>query len=64
MTFQNSGCPTENLGVAIVAKNRNGETGDVLYQHDAAMLHVTDFVPAKEWLAELAKKQAKTAKGN
>ena len=54
-----TGYPTEGMGVAIVAKNRNGETGDVLYQHDEGMLHITDYVCPQKWLDSIAEKQRK-----
>ena len=36
--------PTEGLGVLIVAKNRNGATGDVYFRHNPEMTKIIDYV--------------------
>lgn len=47
--------PTEGLGVAIVGKNRNGETGDAYFEHDPSMTRMGDYVPTEEWIRRNSK---------
>ena len=47
--------PTENLGVVIVAKHRNGETGNVYFAHNSSMTKLGEYVPPTEWLLRNAK---------
>lgn len=44
-TDKETGYPTDGLGVGIIAKHRNGETGNIYFRHDASMTHIGDFVP-------------------
>lgn len=53
-----SGYPTEGLGVLIVAKQRNGETGNVYFGHDKAMLNIGDYMPPAAYV-ELMRKKTK-----
>ena len=43
-TDRESGYPTEGLGVAIVAKQRNGETGNVYFGHNQSITKFYDYV--------------------
>ena len=45
-----SGYPTDGLGVGIVAKHRNGETGRVYFGHNPSMTKIGDYVPTEEWI--------------
>lgn len=47
--------PAEGLGVVIVAKHRNGETGDVYFHHNPSLTKMGDYVPPMEWLMQNAK---------
>ena len=47
--------PSEGLGVVIVAKHRNGETGDVYFGHNRSMTKIGEYVPPMEWLMQHAK---------
>ena len=47
--------PAEGLGVAIVGKNRNGETGDAYFEHDPSMTRMWDYMPTAEWIKKHAK---------
>ena len=47
--------PTECLGVVMVAKHRNGETGDVYFAHNPSMTKLGEYVPPTEWLMRNAK---------
>ena len=55
VTDRESGYPTEGLGVAIVAKQRNGETGNVYFGHNPSMTKIYDYVPPLEYLEKHAK---------
>lgn len=54
-TDKESGYPTEGLGVAIIAKQRNGETGNAYFRHNPEMTKITDYVPPLEYLMKHAK---------
>lgn len=54
-TDRESGYPTEELGVVIVAKQRNGETGNVYFRHNPALTSITDYVPPLEYMKKNAK---------
>ena len=54
-TDRESGYPTEGLGVAIVAKQRNGETGNVYFGHNQSITKFFDYVPPMEYLNKYAK---------
>jgi len=54
-TDRESGYPTEGLGVAIVAKQRNGETGNVYFGHNQSITKFYDYVPPMEYLNKYAK---------
>ena len=53
--LRESGYPTEGLGVAIVAKQRNGETGNVYFGHNQSITKFYDYVPPMEYLNKYAK---------
>ena len=50
-----SGYPTEGLGVVIVAKQRNGETGNVYFGHNQSMTKIYDYVPPLEYMMKHAR---------
>lgn len=54
-TERKSKYPAEGLGVVIVAKHRNGETGDVYFGHNASLTKMGDYVPPLEWIKQHAK---------
>ena len=54
-TERKSKYPSEGLGVVIVAKHRNGETGDVYFGHNASMTKIGEYVPPLEWMMRNAK---------
>ena len=54
-TDRESGYPTEGLGVAIVAKQRNGETGNVYFGHNQSITKFYDYIPPMEYLNKYAK---------
>ena len=47
--------PSEGLGMVILAKHRNGETGDVYFGHNPAMTKIGEDVPPTEWMMRNAK---------
>lgn len=47
--------PTEGLGMVMVAKHRNGETGDIYFAHNASMTKIGEYTPPTEWLMKNAK---------
>ncbi|NME87374.1 replicative DNA helicase [Bacteroides eggerthii] len=47
--------PSEGLGMVILAKHRNGETGDVYFGHNPAMTKIGDYMPPTEWMMRNAK---------
>ena len=47
--------PSEGLGMVILAKHRNGETGDVYFGHTPAMTKMGEYVPPVEWMMRYAK---------
>ncbi len=51
-----SGYPAEGLGVVIVAKQRNGETGNAYFGHNPSMTRIADYVPPMEYLLKNARK--------
>ena len=54
-TDKQSGYPTEGLGVAIIAKHRNGETGNVYFGHNKSMTKIGDYVPPMGWIKKNAR---------
>ena len=54
-TDRESGYPTEGLGIAIIAKQRNGETGNVYFGHNPALTRISDYVPPMEYIMKHAK---------
>lgn len=54
-TERKSKYPSEGLGVVIVAKHRNGETGDVYFGHNRSMTKIGEYVPPMEWLMQHAR---------
>ena len=47
--------PSEGLGMVILAKHRNGETGDVYFGHNPAMTKLGESVPPTDWMMRNAK---------
>lgn len=47
--------PSEGLGMVILAKHRNGETGDVYFGHNPAMTKIGEYVAPTEWMMRNAK---------
>lgn len=54
-TDRASSYPTEGLGVVIVAKNRNGQTGDIYFGHNKSLTRIGEYVPPLEWMLSHAK---------
>ena len=54
-TDRESGYPTEGLGVVIIAKQRNGETGNVYFRHNPEMTKITEYVPPLEYMLKHAR---------
>ncbi len=54
-TDRESGYPTEGLGVVIVAKQRNGETGNVYFGHNSTLTKISDYIPPLEYITKNAK---------
>lgn len=54
-TEHKSKYPSEGLGVVIVAKHRNGETGDIYFGHNSSLTKMGDYIPPEEWLMKNAK---------
>lgn len=54
-TDRTSGYPTKDLGIVIVAKNRNGQTGDVYFGHNPSLTRIGTYVPPLEWMLSHAK---------
>lgn len=54
-TDRESGFPTEGLGVVIVAKHRNGETGNVYFGHNPEITKIADYIPPMGYLQKHAK---------
>lgn len=52
-TDKKTGYPTEGLLINIIAKNRNGETGDLYLSHNTAMTRFADYEPPAEWVKRL-----------
>lgn len=55
VTDRKSTYPTEGLGIAIVAKNRNGETGEVYFSHNKSLTKIGDYTPGDLWMSQHAK---------
>lgn len=58
-TDQESGLPTEGLGMAIVTKQRDGETGTAYFGHNATLTKIGDYLPPMEWLIKQQEKREK-----
>ena len=43
--------PSEGLGMVILAKHRNGETGDVYFGHNPTLTKIGEYEPTLEWMA-------------
>ena len=54
-TEHKSKYPSDGLGVVIVAKHRNGETGDIHFGHNPSLTKMGDYIPPEEWLMKHAK---------
>lgn len=46
--------PTKNLGIIIIAKQRNGATGKVYFNHDESMTRISDKIPLNSLSGEEA----------
>lgn len=46
---------SEGLGMAILAKHRNGETGKVYFAHNPSMTKIGEYTPTLEWMMKNAK---------
>lgn len=49
-TDRESGYPSDGLGVIMVVKHRNGETGNVYFGHNKSMTTIGDYVPPMEYM--------------
>ena len=47
--------PTEGMGICIVAKQRNGETGEVYFGHNPSMTKFGEYVPPNNWMCRQGK---------
>ncbi len=56
---ERSGYPVEGLGILIVAKNRNGKTGDIYFGYNESMTRIGDYTPPKDWMEKNAQKRPK-----
>ena len=54
-TFRDAGGLWDKYPVAIIAKQRNGETGNVYFRHNSAMTKITEYVPPLEYMLKHAK---------
>lgn len=54
-TDKKSTYPADGLGIVIMAKHRNGETGEVYFHHNTSMTKLCDYIPPMEWLTKNAK---------
>lgn len=54
-TDRESGYPSENLGVVIIAKHRNGQTGNVYFAHNESLTRICDYTPPFGWMDKRAK---------
>lgn len=54
-TDKETGFPTEGLGVGIVAKNRNGQTGKFYFGHNPEMTKIGDYMPPAGWIRKNAR---------
>lgn len=53
-TERKSKYSSEGLGMAIVAKHRNGETGDVYFGHNPSLTRIGEYEPTLEWMRKNA----------
>lgn len=49
-TDKDTDFPTENMGVAIVAKHRNGKTKNIYFGHSDDLTVITDYEPPQSWV--------------
>ena len=54
MSERKSKFPSEGLGMVILAKHRNGETGDVYFGHNPTLTKIGEYEPTLEWMARNA----------
>ena len=47
--------PSEGLGMVILAKHRNGETGDVYFGHNPTLTKIGEYEPTLEWMVRNAR---------
>jgi len=55
LTDKESGYPTEGLGIGLVAKNRNGQTGRFYFGHNPEMTKIGDYIPPAGWIRKNAR---------
>ena len=46
--------PSEGLGVVIVAKQRNGQTGDAYFGCNKSLTKIGDYIPPELWMKKNA----------
>ena len=56
---ERSGYPVEGLGILIVAKNRNGRTGNIYFGYNESMTRIGDYVPPVDWMEKNTQKRPK-----
>lgn len=56
---ERSGYPVEGLGILIVAKNRNGKTGDIYFGYNDSMTRIGDYIPPIDWMEKNVRKRPK-----
>lgn len=49
-TDKETGYPTDGLGIAMLAKHRNGSTSRICYGYNPSMTKIGDYVPTEEWM--------------
>ena len=54
-TNKESGYSSDGLGILIVAKHLNGQTGNVYFGHNPSMTCIGDYVPPIEWMQRNSK---------
>jgi len=58
-TDKESGYPSDGLGIVIVAKHRNGQTGNVYFGHNPSMTCIGNYMPPIKWRHGNSKQIAK-----
>lgn len=49
-TDKETGYPTDGLGIAMLAKHRNGDTARICYGYNPSMTKMGDYMPTEEWM--------------